>query len=108
MEGTLELASDRAAVGVVLASEGYPDAPLTGRELRGAEPTAADDGGPRLCFHAGTRAEAAGTMTAGGRVATFVGLAGDHAAARAQAYGSLAEASLEGGQHRTDIAAEVA
>jgi phosphoribosylamine--glycine ligase len=108
MEGTLGTASDRAAVGVVLASEGYPDAPLTGRELRGAEPTAADDGGPQLCFHAGTRPKDARVATSGGRVATFVGVAADHATARAEAYGSLAEASLEGGQHRTDIAAEVA
>jgi phosphoribosylamine--glycine ligase len=96
-------------VGVVLAVEGYPDKPVSGRPLAGGEPSSPTDGGPRLCFHAATRAEGDGAamVTGGGRVATFVGVAADHSAARAEAYAALAEASLEGGQHRTDIAAEV-
>ncbi|HEX6128498.1 MAG TPA: phosphoribosylamine--glycine ligase, partial [Candidatus Limnocylindria bacterium] len=109
MEGAVGLAQRRAAVGVVLAAEGYPDAPVSGRRLEGAEPSGPQDGGPRLCFHAGTRAEGTGTTLAtGGRVATFVGLGADHVAARTEAFAALAEASLEGGQHRSDIAAEMA
>lgn len=106
MEDQLGLGSG-AAVGVVLASEGYPDRPETGRVLRGAEPSSADDGGARLCFHAGTRAVDGGFVASGGRVATFVGMGADLAAARRDAYASLAEAELQGGQHRSDIAAGV-
>ena len=108
MEEALGVADDRAAVGVVLASEGYPDDPVTGRELGGAEPAGAEDGGPNLCFHAGTRRTGGGWETVGGRVATFVGVAGDHAAAREAARAAVEAAELEGGQHRTDIGEDVA
>jgi phosphoribosylamine--glycine ligase len=108
MDGAVGLADGRAAVGVVLAAEGYPDAPVSGRHLAGAEPSGPQDGGPRLCFHAGTRANGdGGTLATGGRVATFVGLGADHAAARTEAYAALGEASLDGAQQRSDVAAEV-
>ena len=81
MEGSLALRSG-AAVGVVLASEGYPEATQIGRPLTGAEPSGPDDDGPLLCFHAATRRADGGFSTAGGRVATFVGLGDDLAAAR--------------------------
>jgi phosphoribosylamine--glycine ligase len=97
------LASHRAAVGIVLASEGYPDAPLTERQLRGANPAAHGDDGPRLCFHAGTRRAGDGHVSTGGRVATFVGIGPDHVAARAHAMAAVSAAELEGGQHRSDI-----
>jgi phosphoribosylamine--glycine ligase len=103
MEGMLRPRSG-AAVAVVLASEGYPDAALTGRPFRGAEPAARDDDGPLLCFHAGTRSAAGGYETTGGRVASFVGLGDDLAAARDAAYRGIKDAELEGGQYRTDIA----
>ena len=69
-------------MGVVLASEGYPEAPQVGRPLTGADPAGPDDDGPLLCFHAATRRADAGVATTGGRVATFVGLGDDLAAAR--------------------------
>jgi phosphoribosylamine--glycine ligase len=104
MEGSLALRSG-AAVGVVVAAEGYPSEPVMGRRIEGAEPTAADDGGPLLCFHAGTSRMADGSLASkGGRVVTFVGLAGDLADARLIAYRGVAGCQLEGGQHRTDIA----
>jgi phosphoribosylamine--glycine ligase len=95
----------RAAVGVVLAAEGYPEAPLTGRPVQGADPSGPDDGGPILRFHAGTSWTADGYQSSGGRVATFVGIGDDLAAATAQAYRGMADASLEGGHFRSDIAA---
>jgi phosphoribosylamine--glycine ligase len=95
-----------AAVGVVLASEGYPSVPITGRPLSGADPAGPDDE-PALCFHAGTRADGAGHVASGGRVATFVGVGADHAEARNLAYSAIGQAVLEGGQHRSDIAAEL-
>ncbi|HEY8179597.1 MAG TPA: phosphoribosylamine--glycine ligase [Candidatus Limnocylindria bacterium] len=103
MEGSLALRPG-AAVGVVLASDGYPDEPHTGRALTGAEPAGPDDDGPGLCFHAATRRSDGGYVSAGGRVATFVGVGDDLAAARATAYAGIEEASLEGSQLRRDIA----
>jgi phosphoribosylamine--glycine ligase len=104
MEGSLAVRPG-AAVGVVLASEGYPDAPQTGRALGGAEPSGRDEDGPLLCFHAATRRADGGFAASGGRVATFVGLGDDLSAARAAAYAGAEAASLEGGQLRRDIAA---
>jgi phosphoribosylamine--glycine ligase len=104
MEGSLVLRA-AAAVGVVIASEGYPDAPITGRLLDGGEPSGVDDGGPILCFHAGTRrTRDGGYASSGGRVVTAVGIGADVAAARDGAYRSVAACSLEGAQYRTDIA----
>lgn len=104
MEGSLAMRS-AAAVGVVLGADGYPLAPITGGTMTGADPSGRDDDGPLLCFHAGTRrASGSGFIASGGRVVTFVGLGEDLAAARAEAYRGVAGCSLEGGQHRTDIA----
>ena len=105
MEGAVALGA-RSAVGVVVASEGYPADPITGRQLGGAEPSTPDDHGPVLCFHAGTRRAPDGAyLSTGGRVATIVGIGDDLASARAVAYRGLAEVGLDGGQHRSDIAA---
>jgi phosphoribosylamine--glycine ligase len=103
MKASLGLRPAAAAVGVVLASEGYPDAPITGRPLAGADPAGPDDGGPLLCFHAGTSTGDGGLATAGGRVTTFVGIGEDHAQARERAYAGIGEVELEGGQHRSDV-----
>ncbi len=100
--------SSGAAVGVVLASEGYPGPPVTGRPISGADPAGPDDGGPVICFHAGTSADGAGHVTSGGRVATFVGIGADHAEARERAYGGIVQAVLDGAQHRSDIGLEAA
>ena len=55
MEGSVASRAG-AAVGVVVAAEGYPDAPVAGRVVEGAEPASSADDGDLLCFHAGTRA----------------------------------------------------
>jgi phosphoribosylamine---glycine ligase len=95
-----------AAVGVVVASEGYPDAPISGRRLGGAEPSSAADDGELLVFHAATRRAAdGGYESTGGRVVTIVGRGGTLAAARDAAYRGVDGLSLDGGQHRSDIAA---
>ena len=103
MEGSVAVRAG-AAVGVVVASEGYPDAPTTGRPIDGVEPAAATDDGDRLIFHAGTRRDGSGYRTAGGRVVTVVGRGVDLAAARTAAYAGLEEVSLAGGRYRQDIA----
>ncbi len=93
-----------AAVGVVVASEGYPDHPLTGRVLGGADPSSAADDGELLCFHAATERDGAGFVSTGGRVVTFVGRGPDLAAARAAAYRGVAGCTLDGSRNRSDIA----
>jgi phosphoribosylamine---glycine ligase len=103
MEGSLALRPG-AAIGVVVAADGYPSEPVIGRSIEGAEPAAADNGGPLLCFHAGTGHAADGShVSRGGRVVTFVGLGDDLATAREVAYRGVASCSLEGAQHRSDI-----
>ena len=104
MEGSVAPRSG-AAVGVVIASAGYPEAPVTGGALTGAEPSSAGDDGDVLVFHAGSRRTGGGYEATGGRVATVVGRGVDHATAREAAYRGVAEVDLEGSQHRTDIAA---
>ena len=94
-----------AAVGIVVASEGYPDAPVAGPRISGAEPSSAADDGAVLVFHGGTRRHAdGGYETSGGRVVTVVGRGADSEAARDEAYRAVADVTLEGGQFRTDIA----
>jgi phosphoribosylamine--glycine ligase len=104
MEGSLA-ARAGAAVGVVVAAEGYPDAPVTGRKLDDAEPSSVADDGELLCFHAGTRRAAAGYESVGGRVVTIVGRGATFAGAHDAAYRGVAEVRLEGGRYRTDIGA---
>ena len=93
-----------AAVGVVVAAEGYPDAPVTGRLIGGAEPSSAGEDGERLCFHGATRWTMGGYETDGGRVVTMVGRGADLAAARQTAYAAVADVELDGAHHRTDVA----
>ena len=104
MEGSLSSRAG-AAVGVVIASAGYPEASITPRRVTGADPASADDDGEILIFHAATRRSSDGDHeTTGGRVLTVVGRGADLAAARETAYRRVAAIELEGGQHRSDIA----
>ncbi|MEO8511882.1 MAG: phosphoribosylamine--glycine ligase [Chloroflexota bacterium] len=93
-----------AAVGVVIAAAGYPEAPERGAALEGVEPSGPGDDGDVLVFHAGTRRTSRGWEASGGRVLTVVGRGTEMAAAREAAYRGVARVALEGGQHRSDIA----
>ncbi|WP_345801126.1 phosphoribosylamine--glycine ligase [Microbacterium sp. AZCO] len=97
--------ADAAAVTVVLASEGYPESPVTGRPLTGLDAAAAVEG--VHLAHAATAVSPDALVATGGRVLNVVGLGTTFAEARDRAYRALAEISLEGGQYRTDIAARV-
>lgn len=97
--------ADAVAVTVVLASEGYPQAPLTGRVLTGLDAASAVDG--VHVAHAATAASGDDLVATGGRVLNVVGLGTTFAQARERTYRALGEISLEGGQFRTDIAAGV-
>jgi len=86
-----------AAVTVVVAAPGYPEAPRTGSPITGA------DGEGVL--HAGTAVSADGSVvSAGGRVLSVVGLGEDLAAARQAAYERVAGVRLTDAHWRTDIA----
>lgn len=95
--------SSEAAVTVVLASEGYPDAPLTGRLLSGLA-EAADVEGVHLA-HAATVEQEQGLVATGGRVLNVVALGSDIAESRQRAYRAISQISLEGSHYRSDIAA---
>ena len=94
--------SPGAAVGVVLASGGYPEAYRTGFPISGLDAVDPDV----LVFHAGTREQDGAVLTAGGRVLTVVGLGGTIAEARARAYDNIRRISFTGSYYRTDIARE--
>jgi phosphoribosylamine---glycine ligase len=98
--------ADDAAVVVVLASAGYPDAPETGRAITGLDAAAAVPG--VTIAHAATADVDGGFVATGGRVLGVVGTGGDLTAARDAAYAGMRAIHLEGGQYRTDIAAAAA
>jgi phosphoribosylamine--glycine ligase len=90
-----------AAICVVLAARGYPDSPIPGSVIRGAEQAF----GPGVAvFHAGTARKADGTLTAaGGRVLNVCALGDTVEAAREKAYAAVARIDWPGGFHRSDI-----
>lgn len=94
---------DEVAVTVVLASEGYPDAPVTGRPLSGLAEVS-----DVTIAHAATALVDGQYVATGGRVLSVVALGADFAEARARAYAALDTIHLEGGHYRTDIALRVA
>ena len=96
--------SDDAAVTVVVAAEGYPEAPVNGGVVRGIDLADAVDGA--LVLHAATAVGADGEIVVtGGRVLSVVGTGPTLAGARAVAYAAVALVDLAGSHHRTDIAA---
>ncbi len=97
--------SPESAVVVVLASEGYPEAPVTGRELTGLD--APLPSGVTIA-HAATARDGDRLVATGGRVLGVVARGEGFAAARAAAYLALAGIGLEGGHYRSDIAERVA
>ena len=98
--------AEAVAVTVVLASEGYPEAPVTGRAITGLEAAASVEG--VHLAHAATASQDGGLVATGGRVLNVVALGNTFTEARERAYRALGEISLEGAHHRTDIAARVA
>ncbi|MBY6059970.1 phosphoribosylamine--glycine ligase [Microbacterium esteraromaticum] len=101
--------SDDVAITVVLASEGYPEAPQTGRLIEGLAEAAAVEG--VTLVHAATGAPDApgGSLVAtGGRVLNVVATGSDFADARTRAYEAIGRIALDGAHYRHDIAARVA
>ncbi len=97
-----------AAVTVVLAAPGYPEAPVAGGRITGLGPDGqlAEPLEGVVVFHAGTRRDADGAfVSAGGRVLSVTAHADTVAAARARAYEAVARIEVPGAIWRRDIAA---
>jgi phosphoribosylamine---glycine ligase len=90
----------RSALGVVMASAGYPASPRTGDAISGI-PAGTED---MHVFHAATMRSAAGELvTSGGRVLTVTVLGDPLRVAQQHAYAALAPIRFDGMQLRHDI-----
>jgi phosphoribosylamine--glycine ligase len=99
--------SSDVAVVVVLASKGYPEAPVTGRAITGLDAASGVTGVTVL--HAATaHGSDGGFVATGGRVLGVVAQGAGFAAARGAAYEALGRIHLDGSHFRTDIAERVA
>jgi phosphoribosylamine---glycine ligase len=94
-----------AAVTVVVAAQGYPDAPRKGDEVTGVEEAEALEGVDVI--HAGTARHDGRLVTSGGRVLAVTAVGDDVTDARSRAYAGVELIRIDGAHHRTDIAAGV-
>ncbi|WP_130536744.1 phosphoribosylamine--glycine ligase [Thiomicrorhabdus indica] len=105
LEGKLDTAEakwdSRAALGVVMAAGGYPDAYPKGDVITGIEDANSDD---TKVFHAGTSSNENGDVTTnGGRVLCVTALGENVTAAQKRAYEGVAKVNWEKVYYRTDI-----
>ncbi|TKB46760.1 phosphoribosylamine--glycine ligase [Thalassotalea mangrovi] len=91
----------RAAVGVVLAANGYPASYPKGDVISGLNTNSSTD---RKTFHAGTAMQDDKVVTAGGRVLCATALGNSVTEAQKSAYQLVEEISWQGMIYRTDIA----
>ncbi|MDZ7712538.1 MAG: phosphoribosylamine--glycine ligase [Rhodovibrio sp.] len=90
------------AVSVVMAARGYPGAYEKGEAIGGLDALEGQD--DLVVFHAGTKADADGTVrSAGGRVLTVTALGGSIEEARERAYTAIDRIDWPGGFCRRDI-----
>jgi phosphoribosylamine--glycine ligase len=90
-----------AALTVVMAAKGYPDAPDLGGAIAGLE-RAAEIGGVTI-FHAATRQEGGRLVATGGRVLSVTGQGPDIGTARTRAYQAIDRIDFPTGFCRRDI-----
>lgn len=86
------------AVGVVLASEGYPGTPVVNRPVHGL-----DDVQDAYVYTGGIRREGTHLVTSGGRICTVVGMDERQVTARIKAYTGIGLLEVPGAHYRTDI-----
>jgi len=93
----------RAALTVVLAAAGYPDAPRRGAAIEGLDRITAAAHPNVMVFHAGTQAADGRVEVSGGRVLGVTALGDTLRQAQRAAYGAVADIHFDGMQYRTDI-----
>jgi phosphoribosylamine--glycine ligase len=91
---------ERPALGVVMAAEGYPDAPRTGDVISGLDAAAKL---PGKVFHAGTRLRGNEVLVSGGRVLCATGMGATVAEAQQAAYALADAVHWPGATYRRDI-----
>ena len=89
----------RTALGVVVASAGYPDRPRNGDTITRLP----NDDEDCVTFHAGTALEGEQLVTRGGRVLCVTALGETVRAAQRRAYDAVDEVAFDGMQFRRDI-----
>ena len=92
----------RAALGVVLAAEGYPEAPKKGSVIKGLDAAAASDKAIEI-FHAGTALRDGALTANGGRVLVVTALGATVGEAQAAAYRAVDKIDWPEGFCRRDI-----
>jgi phosphoribosylamine---glycine ligase len=93
----------RAALGVVLAAAGYPDAPQAGAAIDGLDRVTPQSHPDVNVFHAGTALTGDRVVVSGGRVLCVTALGDSVRQAQRAAYGAIAAIRFDGMQYRTDI-----
>ena len=94
----------RAALTVVLAAAGYPDAPRRGAAIEGLDRITAAAHSNVTVFHAGTQAADGRIEVSGGRVLGVTALGDTVAQARQRAYAAMEKIHFDGMHYRRDIA----
>ena len=92
--------TEQSSIAVVIASEGYPQTPVLGDEIVGA-----NDELSSKVFHAGTQFKGDMLVTSGGRVLAVTALGVDLKSAQTSAYLDVNRISFRGSQFRSDIGA---
>ena len=90
--------SDESAVTVVVASEGYPEAPQVGTAIELPQQSAT------TIYHAGTSQQGGDLVSSGGRALTVSALGKSLADARDKVYHVLPQITFENSFYRSDIA----
>jgi len=92
---------DEAALGVVMATKGYPGAYKKGSKINGLEEAGVLD--DVTVFHAGTKRENDQVLATGGRVLNITALGATITEARDRAYAAVAKVEWPEGFCRNDI-----
>jgi len=92
----------QSALGVVMASGGYPGSYSTGQCVEGLDAPAGDT---VKVFHAGTDLKDGEVVTSGGRVLCVTALGDTLSQARDRSYGAVSQIAFEGAFCRSDIGA---
>ena len=91
--------SDKSAVTVVLASEGYPSEPKVDLPITGIK-----ENENTFVYQAGTKLKDGVLHSSGGRVLTVTGIGENLSVARNNAYQVISGITLAGSHYRSDIA----